>query len=121
MATESGVSFGFVREWIAHEFGGEIETLDGTVSVGVTPTEVAGGDGDRGALLMLNLSAATIYVAPNTLVAATRGIFLGANGGSLALVLRDDLVLPTLQWWALAAAAASDLYVLRVRRYRVVP
>lgn len=107
-----------VLDFLAKEFGGEVEYADETKTVGTTAAEVAGGDGERPALLFINLSANTIYVAPTPSVSTTRGIYLGANGGSVSMVVRDDLILPALQWHAVASAAGSSLYVIRVRRFR---
>ena len=113
------MSRGAVAEYLAKQFNGDVESPDSTVVVGTTPVEVAGGDGERVQLTLVNLSANTIYIAPTPAVSASRGIFLGANGGSVTMSVVEDGILPSLQWYALATAAASSLYVIRVRRYTI--
>ena len=108
---------GAVLDFIDREFGGQYEVLEATVSVGTSAVEIAGGDGGRVVLVLVNLSANAIYVAPTPQVGASHGIYLGGNGGALTLGVRDDLILPSLQWYALANQAASSLYVVRVRQF----
>lgn len=108
-----------VAEYLARLFGGDIESPDATVSVGTSAVEVAGGDGERVQLTFVNLSANNIYIAPTPSVSSSRGILVGPNGGSVTMSVVEDGILPSLQWYALASAAASSLYVIRVRRYTI--
>lgn len=66
----------------------------------------------RVALVVINLSANTVVIAPDTDVSLTRGIQVPANGGSVTLNLRDDLLLPALEWSVIASADNSAIYVL---------
>ena len=108
-----------VYEFAARELGGDVEIYEATVPTSTTASEVVGGDAERVVLVMVNLGAAAIYVAPTPQVGATRGIYLGANGGSLTLHVRDDFALLIPAWHAVAAAGNPNLYVMRVRRFRV--
>ena|SRR3990167_2572849 len=112
------MSRGAVLDFISRELGGYVEVLEATLSVGVSAGEVAGGDGERVGLVLVNLSTATIWVAPTPAVSSSRGIQIGSSWGYLVLNVRDDMILPSLQWYAVASAAASSLYVVRVRRFR---
>lgn len=109
--------YGAAAKYIANVFGGLYEEDDGTVSVGTAATKIVGNDPDALALTIINLSANTIYLRPSNNPSATKGIQIDANGGSVSMNVRDDLTLPTRAWWALATAAASDVYYVRVRRY----
>lgn len=85
-----------------------------TGSVGVSRIVVLRNDSKRIAALLVNLSANIIYVAADTLVSTTRSIRLAPNGGSLKLVWYDDFDIVGWEWWAIASAAASDLFTYEV-------
>ena len=78
--------------------------------------QVFGNDPERVFVLLVNLSANTIYVSFDTNVSSTNGILLAANGGSLEMDVRSDLIFPIRAIYALAAGAGSMLYVLTMRR-----
>jgi hypothetical protein len=75
------------------------------------------GNADRLGLLLLNLSANTVYVSIDNSVSATNGIRLGANGGSVALNVTDDGMIQTRTWYGLATGAGSSMYILELSRF----
>lgn len=119
MITPSGK--GAVYDFIVAELGGPFEEEESVVSVGTSATRLVLNDPESAALLFVNVGANTIYISLTDKVSASRGIVLDSGGGSLSMIVRDDLVLPAREWWGLADTAATDLYVLRLRRYAVAP
>lgn len=86
----------------------EASTLDADIAVKV----VAGRNRRRVGLIIINLSVNNVTVAPFKDVSLTRGIRLAANGGSLSMSWRDDLILPAMEWSALSDVDNSAIYVL---------
>jgi hypothetical protein len=78
---------------------------------------VVGNDPNAGALTFINTGANDIFLKLRQDLAATNGIRLAANGGSVSLTMRDDFTLPTREWFAASPAGASSLYILRLSAY----
>lgn len=83
-----------------------------TTSVGVAAERIAINNPMRASLLVINMSANTIYLALTPNVSATQGIILAPNGGSVLFQWDRDFELVTEEWWALATGAASAIYTL---------
>jgi hypothetical protein len=83
-------------------------------SVGVAAAQLFRQDPTRVAFLVVNLSANSIYISPEPTVSATAGILLGANGGAASAIWDEDFDLVGLEWFALAAAAASAIWTLEL-------
>lgn len=109
--------FGAAAQYIAKEYGGSFEEQDGTISVATAATKIVDNNPDALALVMINLGANTVYVAPNNKPSSTAGIRLDANGGNVSMIVRNDLTLPSRQWYGIADTAASDVYYVRVQRF----
>ena len=108
---------GAAAQYIAKEYGGAFEEDDGDVSVGTSPTKIVDSDPDSLALVIINLSANTVYLRPANNPSSSDGIQINASGGSMSINVRNDLTLPTREWWGVASAAGSDVYYIRVRRF----
>ena len=104
--------------WIAREYAGRIEEKVEVKSIGVTAESVIPNDGERLFVLLVNLSTNLMYIGFDEAVGPDKGIFLAANGGSYAIDVREDMVLPTFQHYAVSAGAASSLYVVTLRRFK---
>lgn len=111
---------GAAAEFTERELGGPTTETENTVAVGVASTQVLGNDPERVSVVLVNLSANVIFIGFDAGVSATRGIRLTANGGQVSYNAREDYTLPIREVHALATAAASDLYVLSLRRFTVV-
>lgn len=83
-----------------------------TTAVGVTVQRVLRNSPNRVAAVLVNLSANTIYISPDGSPSSTRGIRLGANGGSLILKWDEDFSMCGYEWNAIASAAASDIFIV---------
>lgn len=86
-------------------------------AVGTTAVLVLSSNPRRFSFTFINLSSNIIYISPNTEVSATRGIYVAPNGGFLSLNYIDDMELVTHDWYAVATAAASEIYVLENNMY----
>lgn len=98
------------------QFGGALNEDERNPSVGTVVEELLGGDPERVLVFVLNLSANSVHVGLRETVSATNGILLAASGGNVSFNAVEDGTLPTRQFFVVAAAAASQLYVLTLRR-----
>jgi hypothetical protein len=99
---------------IEKRFGVHTTTRDNPeiAAVGVAALRVFRNNPRRLAAVIVNLSANAMYLALTPTVAATLGIYLAPNGGSITMSLDSDFELVTREWWVIAAGAASALYSL---------
>ena len=109
--------YGAAAEFLRERYKGELTEDETSVTVGTAVSTVIGSNPDRLGLLILNLSANTVYVSIDNSVSATNGIRLGANGGSVSLNVTDDGMIQTRTWYGLAAGAGSSVYVLDLNRF----
>lgn len=107
---------GCVAGHLARKWGGRLGERYGAPLVGVAAAELVGPDPERVALTVVNLSANTVYLSPLTDVAATAGIRLNANGGSMTINADDDGTLLSGPWHAIASGANSQVFYISVRR-----
>lgn len=85
---------------------GELETI------GATNAVAARNDPGRAALTMINLSVNTIIVRPLKPATTILGIVLSPSGGSVAMNWQDDLIMPALEWNAIATGANSEIFIM---------
>ena len=77
-----------------------------------TSDEILRVDPNRLALTIINTGSFAVMVRPIGSASTTNGILLAANGGGISLFYREDYVLTTRRWTAIAIGTASTLYVL---------
>lgn len=107
---------GAALDYLGKRFGGVMRERVTTVTAGVAVQPVVGFDAERVFLVIVNLGANSVYVAPVAVPTATHGIVLSGNGGLVAFNVEDDAIMPCLEWNALGAAAALPVLVIEVRR-----
>lgn len=88
-----------------------VENPENTL-LGVAALRILPNDPMRVGFIICNLSANGVYIAPTNQVAATRGIFVPPNGGSVSVVWDRDFELCAIEWWGIAGGANSQVYVL---------
>jgi hypothetical protein len=113
-------SRGAALDYLAQRFGGLLREEQSTASVGVAAAVIAQGDSERVSLTVANLSVNDVYLTCDRLTASTRGIRI-SPGGTWSVNVEEDSLLPTLEWSAIASAAASACYVLSVKRDTLTP
>lgn len=101
---------------LKNEFGVDTYQGPGTgvVSVGTTATKVCQLNPNRVGLTFINNSINTIYLFTDNSVSSSRGIQLAGGGGSISFNWRDDLVLNAQEWFGIAPAGPSNIFVLEV-------
>lgn len=117
----SGNLTGIVEEWVAKEYGGLFTTDADTLTIGTSPIVIAQSNFERVALILINLSPNVVYAAINGTPSASEGIYLAPSGGNFTSVMRNDLVLQSFEFSAVAPAGNSSLYVVEVTRYAKLP
>lgn len=81
-------------------------------TVGTTATRLFANAPARFSLLCCNLSTNLCYANTVATVSATNGFLLSTGGGCFQTDAKDDLLLPTNEWWFVCAGASSQLYCL---------
>lgn len=69
---------------------------------------------DRLSLAIINLSANNVFIRPHEAATSTAGILLSPLGGNFSVIIRDDAILPIIEWHVIGAADASAIYTLEV-------
>ena len=108
--------FGAAAEFIEAKYGGATAETVAVEVVGITQSRILRNDPERVFALLVNLSANTIFVGYDQQVSSARGILLASNGGSYQVDVEEDFTVPIRALFGVASAAASNLYVLTVRR-----
>lgn len=101
-----------LRERFGVQVGHRINPLVSTVGTGATA--LVGNNPNRLALVIINLSANVIYVAPDFQVSTTRGIRLSPNGGQIALVWDEDFNIVGYEWVGISDVGTNAVFVLEV-------
>lgn len=109
--------YGAAAEFLRSRYKGELSEDELSASIGTGVSTVVESNPDRLGLLVLNLSANTVFVGIDNTVSLTNGIRLGANGGSVAFNVTDDGMIQTRTIYGIADGAASTVYVLSLSRF----
>lgn len=107
---------GAVEEIIARRFGGRCAVESETVTVGASVGVVLKNDPERVAWLLVNTGSEDAHVAWQRPAASPDAVPVVANGGSLAVNVEDDFILPTWELVGRAAVVSTTLHVISVRR-----
>ncbi len=108
--------YGAALEYLESRFKGHLGHDEIEFTVGTDAIPVAPGSGERVSLTFVNLAATQLYLAPSLEVAATHGLRLAANGGTVSMNVEEDSLLPALGWWCVSSGANGALFVLTVFR-----
>ncbi len=103
-----------LRELLAAELGIATVEVETSAQAGVATSTLMRQDGNRIGWVLVNLSAATLYIRPNRAPTATVGIALAPSEWR-SMIYREDFSAVGLEWQILASAAAADYYLLELR------
>lgn len=81
-------------------------------SVGLVSAQIIRSSGNRLAFLFINLSASDIFIAPTPSVTSIFGIFVPPLGGSFSISVQSDLILPSMEWYAVASGANAKYFTV---------
>jgi len=113
---------GAALAWSQQQLGGLLEIKESNPTATTSAAQLVENNADRVALIIFNLGANDVFIAFNSGVSSTNGIKLVANGGFVTLTLRDDYTIQSYNFWFIAAAATSSVYVFELlRRVEVKP
>ncbi len=105
-----------IHEVIADELGilPRFEENPEAVDVDSTEKIILRANPNRFAVLFVNLGTVAIFLRPQRTATLTSGFQLAAGGGSLFINWREDLVLPALEWHAIASIDNQTLEIWSV-------
>ena len=109
---------GALAEFVDKRFGcktrANVNPLVPAAIIGAGVTQVVQNNADRFMLIVINLDAAVMMIAPQPAPAVNVGIWLDANGGFMALDAETDGELVGQAWWVWSAAGAAvpNIYVI---------
>jgi hypothetical protein len=104
------------RAFTEAQLGGPCNDFESSPVIPTTVGVLAIGNGDRVGLVIMNLSANTLYIGLSPTVSTTNGILLSPNGGVFGVSVRDDFTLPSRQWYGISVGGSAQCYVLEVVR-----
>lgn len=103
-----------ISDLLREELGIATYERETSLQAGVASAVLMRQNPNRISFVLYNLSANVLFIRPGAAASATQGIRLGPNGGAVSLYYREDFTLVSRDWQILAAAAASDYYLLEV-------
>lgn len=107
---------GAATEWAIKHFGGLMRVISGPQQSTLgTVFPILGADPERVGWGIINLGSSTLFIAFDESVSSTRGIYVGANGGSARSNVVEDANLPILPIYGICAAV-QDFFVYQIRR-----
>jgi hypothetical protein len=88
-----------VGDWLAKTMGGQFREVVTSISTGLPPNNiVAQRNPERVWLGLVNQMPNDVWISTLPNVATNVGIRLGGGGGIVVFSLRDDFLLPSLEW-----------------------
>jgi hypothetical protein len=103
-----------VRDYLEARLGVRTDTrvsADG-VTLGVAAAIVFRQDPRRLGFSFVNLSPNIMYLTPVGTPSATKGFYLGPNGGTLGMNILEDGEIVAWEWLGIAGAPASPYYTV---------
>lgn len=110
---------GAAAQFVAAQFGGNFRVRQSVRAVGVASVTVAPNDGDRVALVIINVGATQITLSFAPSAALGQGIILLDNGSVYSVNVRDDAILPAWAHQAISNLVGGSLLVLEVTKESV--
>jgi len=105
---------GAALNWLKREYGSTILEIENTSATAAAAAEVLKNDPDALAVVFVNFGAFAVFLTLAQNAPAGSGIPV-QPGGSVSMIVRDDLTLPARAWFASSPGGASSLYTLRLR------
>lgn len=116
MADKRAGAFGAAAVFAAKRFGGLLREFVSNPTVGIASAELIGANPERVFILVVNLSTVDVFLSWSPGASSTNGVLIGPSGGSMSLDVETDGTLPANRLFAIAGAAASQMFILELRR-----
>jgi hypothetical protein len=110
------IQLGAVLEFVRSQFGGDVTEVESNPTIGNAVTDVCTNNGDRVALVIVNVGTQNLFLNLNSGVSSTNGIELSGGGGVIGLNARDDFTLPARNWKGISPLGNTNVYVLEIIR-----
>jgi|SRR6266849_2381440 len=115
------IKIGAALAFAQQTLGGPLVENDSNPTIGATIGSIAQGNGDRVALIIVNLGIQDLFVSIDANVSSTNGIKVSASGGSVTMEVLEDYTLPSRQWWGIAPGGNTNVFVLELVRFSLAP
>jgi hypothetical protein len=108
---------GIVGEVLRSEYFGLFRPEQAVIALSLSvPTLILPRNAERISLAIICTGVQTIRVAPSNEIVKTAGILLISGGGAFTSNIKEDGILPTEEWWAMALNGDSSCYALAIVR-----
>lgn len=101
---------------ISKLYGVKTYTITNPANTALTTSsqQVAPADPGCLSLVFVNLGSVDAIIAPNNAPSTTNGVIVPANGGLVAYNFKDDLLLPTYEWFGIGNGGNTTIFVIKV-------
>jgi len=103
---------------IEEELQGKFTPQFSQITIGTSAVMLVPRNYERLALTLVNFGSTIVVVRPDESPGSSTGFALAANGGTLSLNWRNDLILPGLSWYGAQYTATGNIYVIELVRYK---
>jgi hypothetical protein len=107
----------FIDKYLKHRFGFNIHPVEDYKEVTMgsgSATKVVSNNPDRLYLQIVNMGSNDVTLYPTEDVTAGNGVIISAGGGSVTLVIDEDMSLVMLPWYGICASGTPTLLVFEV-------
>jgi len=87
---------------------------EGVTNVGTSVKKLLGNNPNRLAWIIINLSVNTLYVALTNDPSSSKGILIGANGGTATMLWNEDFEATGYEIWGIGSASNTYIYIIEV-------
>lgn len=88
--------------------------VEGQVAIGTSVVKILGNNPNRLAWIIVNLSVNTLYIALTNDPSSSKGILIGANGGTATMIWNEDFETTGWEVWAVGSASNTFTYIIEV-------
>ena len=86
----------------------------GVTNVGTSVKKLLGNNPNRLAWIIINLSVNTLYIALTNDPSSSKGILVGANGGTASMLWNEDFEATGYEIWGLGSSTNTYVYIIEV-------
>jgi hypothetical protein len=119
---EGGYLEGLIGDLLRREYGAaQFRAYPRPVGLTVNPSLIAPANPDRALIVVCNIGVQHARVNWMFPTPTMEGIVLAAGGGNLISSLQQDVIVPSLEWWAWSVFDVTTLFVVDVVKDTDIP